>query len=160
MLKMKKTVSAVTVLLLVVILSSCEFNVFINTKDSAEPVQKTEEVTPKEGVAVTTEKTAPQKEGTVAEKTEETVYEPFYGVWCYGGKKANDARNFVLELREKGFDAEMFVTTEWSNLNAEMFYVVTAGVCETEQDAKELCKTVKANGYKDAYVKYSGNKIG
>ncbi|MCR5102866.1 MAG: SPOR domain-containing protein [Eubacterium sp.] len=85
---------------------------------------------------------------------------PFYGIWCYGGKDENDAYSFAQELTSKGLDGKVFVTTDWSNLNSEKFYVVTAGTYTTEEEANNALSNVQNAGYGDAYVKYSGDYIG
>lgn len=84
---------------------------------------------------------------------------PFYGIWCQGTKDADEAEKYADRLRELGFAAQVFVTTDWSNLNKERWYVVTAGVYTTESDAKANLSSVQAH-YKDAYVKYSGSYQG
>ena len=48
------------------------------------------------------------------------------------------------------------MTTDWSNLNTEKFYVVTAGVYAAESDANAALASVQSV-YPDAYVKYSGD---
>ena len=82
----------------------------------------------------------------------------FYGVWCYGSKNEADANSFASDLSGVGFDAKVYVTTDWENLNTELYYVVTAGVCLTEDEANYLLESVKKAGYTDAYVKYTGNR--
>lgn len=82
----------------------------------------------------------------------------FYGVWCFGSKTESDANKFALQLLNQGFDSQVFVTTDWTNLNPEKYYVVTAGICSTKEQAEQLLVSVKANGYSDAYIKYSGDR--
>lgn len=53
----------------------------------------------------------------------------------------------------------MFETTEWSNLNSEKWYVISAGVYETKESANENLSKVKEK-YLNAYVKYSGDWLG
>ena len=79
----------------------------------------------------------------------------FYGIWCHGSKSQSEAEQGASELRDQGFNAQVFVTTDWSNLNAEKWYVVTAGVYATQDEAEQELSYVKAV-YPDAYVKYSG----
>lgn len=62
-------------------------------------------------------------------------------------------------MRDNGYDAQVFVTTDWSNLNSEKFYVVTAGVYLSESDANAALPSVQGF-YPDAYVKYSGDYQG
>ena len=83
--------------------------------------------------------------------------EPFYGIWCYGVKSESDAQKGVEELQSKGLDGDIFVTTDWSNLNSEKWYVVTAGVYYSEEDAKDALPDVKNAGYSGAYVQYTGD---
>ena len=62
-------------------------------------------------------------------------------------------------MRNAGYPAEVYVTTDWSNLNSENWYVVTAGTYGTESAAKNALSHVQEY-YRDAYVKYSGIRIG
>ena len=80
---------------------------------------------------------------------------PFYGIWCHASKKRKEAEKGARSLRNEGFDAEVFVTTDWSNLNKEKWYVVSAGVYSTRERAKADLDSVK-DVYPDAYIKYSG----
>ena len=63
-------------------------------------------------------------------------------------------------IQSKGLDGDIFVTTDWSNLNSEKWYVVTAGIYYSEEDAKDALPDVKNAGYSGAYVKYTGDYIG
>ena len=84
---------------------------------------------------------------------------PFYGIWCYGVKSEEDAQKGVDELNAKGLDGQMFITTDWGNLNSEKWYVVTAGTYESEAAAKDALAAVKDAGYTNAYVKYTGDYL-
>ena len=44
---------------------------------------------------------------------------PFYGIWCGAAKTEAEAQKQAKKIRENGFDAQVFVTTDWSNLNTE-----------------------------------------
>ena len=81
---------------------------------------------------------------------------PFYGIWCYGGKSEEDANAYAQSMRSSGYDAWVFVTTDWSNLNPEKFYVVTAGVYQSESEANAALASARSF-CADAYVKYSGD---
>ena len=83
----------------------------------------------------------------------------FYGIWCYGSKEEGDAYNYADSLKTVGFSAEVFLTTDWGNLNTEKYYVVTAGTYRTENDANASLPSVQ-NFCADAYVKYSGDYQG
>lgn len=84
---------------------------------------------------------------------------PFYGIWCYGGKRQEDASAYAQSMRRSGYDAQVFVTTDWSNLNSEKFYVVTAGIYQSENDANAALNSVQSF-CANAYVKYSGDYQG
>ena len=88
-----------------------------------------------------------------------TFQAPFYGIWCYGSKESADAYNYASSLSNAGFEAEVFLTTDWSNLNTESYYVVTAGTYGTEGEATANLAAVQSF-CSDAYVKYSGNYQG
>lgn len=92
--------------------------------------------------------------GTTAQQSEDTS---FYGIWCYGGKEEGEANSYAETLKASGFDARVCVTTDWSNLNTEKFYVVTAGVYSTESEANAALTSVQSV-CPDAYVKYSGKR--
>lgn len=81
---------------------------------------------------------------------------PFYGIWCYGSKRKEESNSYAETLKASGFDARVFVTTDWSNLNTEKFYVVTAGVYVTQDEANAALASVQSV-CADAYVKYSGD---
>lgn len=55
-----------------------------------------------------------------------------------------------------GFDAQVFVITDWSNLNTEKWYVITAGTYGTEEAASAVLPDVQ-RVCSNAYIKYSGN---
>lgn len=93
---------------------------------------------------------------TAAQQSEDTS---FYGIWCYGSKEEGEANFYAETLKASGFDARVYVTTDWSNLNTEKFYVVTAGGYSTESEANANLTSVQSV-CQEAYVKYSGNYMG
>lgn len=84
---------------------------------------------------------------------------PFYGIWCGASKSEADMQAMADTLIQHGFDAHVLVTTDWDNLNPEMWYVVTAGLYASEDTANAALSSVRSL-YPDAYVKYSGNHKG
>ena len=82
-------------------------------------------------------------------------HEPFYGIWCYASKDEQDAQRVADDYRQQGLDARVCLTTEWSELNPEPWYVVTAGAYRTEGEAQQALAAVQSV-QPDAYVKYSG----
>lgn len=83
----------------------------------------------------------------------------FYGIWVSASKSYDDAANTSDEVSSKGFSGFVEVTTDWSNLNNEKWYVVTAGKYASEDEATNNLDKVKKY-YSDAYVKYSGDYLG
>lgn len=84
---------------------------------------------------------------------------PFYGVWCLGTKSERDAWSYVNQLHTQGLPASVYLTTQWSDLNAEPWYVVSAGEYSTESAANSFLARVKQY-CPDAYVKWTGSFIG
>lgn len=82
---------------------------------------------------------------------------PFYGIWCDASKNYDDAYRFSRKVVTWGFPAEVYVTSDWDNLNPEKWYAVTAGIYDSKEEAESMLSVVKAY-YPDAYVKYSGNR--
>lgn len=118
--------------------------------------------TPENDAANITTTPLPTAEPTnppVAPPTSTDTKEPFYGIWCHASKNQNEAAEYAVKMQSLGFNARVFITTDWSNLNSEHWYVVTAGVYSTKDAANAALSNVKAH-YKDAYVKYSGNYQG
>ena len=81
---------------------------------------------------------------------------PVYGIWCGAAKTEAEAQKQAKKIRENGFDAQVFVTTDWSNLNTEKWYVITAGIYGTKETASAVLQDVQ-RVCSDAYIKYSGN---
>lgn len=84
---------------------------------------------------------------------------PFYGIWFSASKSYDEAESAARDLRSKGFDAQVVVTTDWSGLNTEKWYVTTAGSFATKGAAEDRLAQVRAY-YPDAYIKYSGEYTG
>ncbi len=84
---------------------------------------------------------------------------PFYGIWCGANQDLDDAQFFADQVRSHGLAAQVFLTTDWTNLNTSPWYVVTAGVFGSEAEANAALSSVR-NYYPDAYVKYSGDYKG
>ena len=87
--------------------------------------------------------------------------DPFYGIWCAADEGHYEAELYAQQLREDfGFSsARVFLTSDWSNLNPESWYAVSAGVYSSEDEAYNYLGAVQSY-YSDAYVKYSGTYIG
>lgn len=98
-----------------------------------------------------------ESDETVASNTVEKS--PFYGVWCIGTKSESDAQKCADKLKDNGYNAQVYITTEWQELNAEKWYVVSADEYETKAEAEADLEGVKAI-YSGAYVKYTGDYCG
>ena len=94
------------------------------------------------------------------ESNNEPAMEPFYGIWFSASKTEPDMQKIAADLVARGYNAKVFLTTDWSNLNREPWYVVTAGVYASKEEAQSALPDIVANVAADAYVKYSGDYIG
>ena len=114
-----------------------------------EPASKQEE-----------EPAAEQKEESPAEQSgSSNEHAPFYGIWCRATKNRSVAEDAASEMEEKGLPAEIFVSSDWSNMNSEMWYVISAGTYETKAEAESMLPLVQ-DYYPSAFIKYSGTWIG
>lgn len=52
-----------------------------------------------------------QDKGITSENVQTTTNAPFYGIWCYGGKSEGEAESYAQNMRDNGYDAQVFVTT-------------------------------------------------
>lgn len=86
----------------------------------------------------------------------ETNVSPFYGIWCFSSKSIIEAQEFAASAAKNGFNAQVFLTTDWSNLNSVPWYVVTAGIYFYKEEALSALPNVQLY-YPDAYIKHSGN---
>ena len=86
-----------------------------------------------------------------------SVPSPFYGIWITASKDITDVQNVVTEARNRGLNAGLYITTDWSNLNPEFWYVASAGEYASEASANAALPNIQAAGYGDAYVKYTGS---
>ncbi len=84
---------------------------------------------------------------------------PFYGIWCLGTKDEAEADIFAESLRTQGYPAAVYLTTDWSNLNQEPWFVVAASTYTSEEAAYNDLGWVQ-QAVPDAYVKWAGDYIG
>ena len=91
--------------------------------------------------------------------TEPDTWAGFYGVWVGASKDSDEAESIRSKLEDEGFDALTLLSSEWSEMNSKPFYCVSAGRCYTDTDAESLLSKVIDSGYKDAYVKYTGERL-
>lgn len=122
-------------------------------KGIGEDTGESQDINNKEETDEVSENIENEPVDTIVQNAENT---PFYGVWCYGSKGEEESNSYAETLKASGFDARVFVTTDWSNLNTEKFYVVTAGVYVTQDEANAALASIQSV-CADAYVKYSGD---
>ena len=73
-------------------------------------------------------------------------------------KDEKDCGETLSALKEAGFNnCSVVYTPDFEELNPEPYYVVTAGLFTTEEEANEALDKAKASGFTDAYVKYAGS---
>lgn len=93
-------------------------------------------------------------------KGESSPTEPFWGIWTDASKDRAEVEAIAQRIHDQtGDKVTVVLTTDWSNLNSEPWYVISMGRWSSEADAKAALPRIQANGYPDAYVKYSGDKV-
>lgn len=112
--------------------------------------EKKEEYQEEENIQQEQEKEVQQSDSS------QSSISPFYGIWCGAAKTEAEAQKQAKKIRENGFDAQVFVTTDWRNLNTEKWYVITAGIYGTKEAASAVLQDVQ-RVCSDAYIKYTGN---
>ena len=94
------------------------------------------------------------------ESEELSQNQPFYGIWYYASKDRLEAQKKADELTKHGFNARVYISDEWSNLNQERWYSVSAGTCSTKAEAEVVLQRAQEAGFSKVYIKYSGEYIG
>ncbi len=89
--------------------------------------------------------------------TNEKEHLSFYGIWIAASKDKADCEKVVSDMQKKGFAAAIYQTDDWSGLNSEHWYVVSAGEYASETEADNSLQQIREAGYEDAYVKYTGD---
>ena len=95
-----------------------------------------------------------------SEKSGPPTPSSFYGIWCEAFKSYQEAAEYITELQNAGIkSAAAVLTTDWSELNSEPWYAVSAGKYDSEASAYAALASVQKY-CNDAYVKYSGTYQG
>lgn len=82
----------------------------------------------------------------------------FWGIWDPASKDKAEMEAVAESIKkDHGIDAFVVLTTDWSNLNSEPWYVVSLGQYSSQDAANAALPSIQAI-YPDAYVKYSGDK--
>ena len=83
--------------------------------------------------------------------------DPFWGVWVGAFNSKANAEARQQEMRNLGYpDPRIYWSADYSNLNQDGYWVVAAGIYDSESNAKYHMDKAKS-AYSDTYVKYSGN---
>ncbi len=100
-----------------------------------------------------------EKTAAVPENADSSPVEPFWGIWISASKSEFEMAALIQQLKGDGFEnSVMTMTTDWSNLNPEPWWVVSAGRYASEEQANSALSEIKQKGYTSAYVKYTGSK--
>lgn len=84
----------------------------------------------------------------------------FYGIWCGASRDYEEAENIAYDIGEQGgLSVDIYYTPEWSNLNREPWYALSAGSYLSEIEAYENLNKVQMI-VPDAYIRYSGEFLG
>ncbi len=81
----------------------------------------------------------------------------FYGIWIGAWSNESSAYEQASQATAAGYDGQVFMTTDWENLNPNPYYVVTAGTYSSQSEAEAYLSGVQNNVMPDAYIKYTGN---
>ncbi len=97
---------------------------------------------------------------SVPENLSDASTDSFYGVWCYASRSTEDAVEHGSTLYDSlGIYPTVVLSSQWSNLNSDPWYCLSAGKYSTQEEAESVLTQVRSV-YSDAYVKYSGNFMG
>lgn len=80
----------------------------------------------------------------------------FYGIWTGKTTSLEAAQNETNALRAFGYDAKIYLTTEWTNLDPIPAYMISTGEYGSEEEAQASLESVKATGRNEAYIQYTG----
>ncbi len=87
-------------------------------------------------------------------------FKPFYGVWISASRDWDAAQALAERIQADGCIGTVYVSSQWSNLNQDTWFVVSAGEHETYEEALVTLERIRSAGYTDAYIRYSGDYQG
>lgn len=82
--------------------------------------------------------------------------EPMYVILCGASMSESEANDLKNSVNANGFSSLVLVSSDWTNLNSETWYITTAGTYSDESEANSMLRIVQ-KVYPDAYVKYTGD---
>lgn len=95
-------------------------------------------------------------ENTSTASDQNNINDGFYGLWVGAWSNRASADDQARAVKEAGYDGQVFITSDWENLNPTTYYVVTAGTYSSESEARANLADVQNRIIDEAYVKYSG----
>ncbi len=84
--------------------------------------------------------------------------EGFYGIWTTAAKDYDTAVKEAGKLYELGYESYVCYSPEWEGLSKDAYFCVTAGRSAEKKEAEDKLNDVKKAGFKEAYIKHSGNR--
>ncbi len=85
----------------------------------------------------------------------------YYGVFLSAFANPDDCADTEAKLQDAGYTyCPIVYTPDFTLLNPDPYYCVTAGLFTTEEKAQEVLDDIKKAGFNDAYVKNAGQYIG
>lgn len=127
----------------------------VNTIIETDPEPESESESEPEPEPESEREPEPEPDPDLTMQSASNQYTPFYGVWCGASKDEAGAENVASILRNNGLPADIYITTDWNNLNAEKWYVISAGTYDSKEEAELVLPHVK-DYFENAYIKYSG----
>lgn len=83
---------------------------------------------------------------------------PFWGAFVLKTQNPSSLRVVDTRLKDDGFSSYYLDSSSWANLypGEGPYMMLTAGMWETESEAEKTVEALKAKGYENAWVQYSG----
>jgi len=87
--------------------------------------------------------------------------EGFWGIWVSASRDRIEGERTLTQVLDRFFESEglgagLVTTSSWSNLNPDVWHAVCVGPFLSQAEAEAALAAVRAAGYSDAYVKFSG----
>ena len=99
--------------------------------------------------------------GTIRPFLPGSITDDVFGVVLGAFRNSDNCIGLQTQLEDAGFmDTPIVYTPDFSDLNPEPYYIVTAGLYSTRQEAQSVLEDVKSAGFSDAYIKYAGTYTG
>ena len=83
----------------------------------------------------------------------------FVGIWIGAADNLEEAKSQAEEAAAHVGVVQIFLTSDWSNLNPDPWYVLTAGIYASRSEAEMMLPEIQKYD-PEAYIKASGARIG